>query len=1355
MCNSLVNICVFNATGLVSPSEQCIKAIYPFCCFDTNKDRCNNLGYKFDKCTTVDSPKPVSATFSNDATYIKIKFSIEIAINSTITQCTQIFVDADQVLGNSPKWNINPIDKTILEIYPGSNFKLAVGDKLKLRSGVYKSNSNLASTFNDGAEVIITGPPTATMASLNAKVTFPSVVSSCDSAIILDGSASFGGGILSFEWSANAGTFNNKNAAIATLSNFQTTSSLIVGLALSDTLGNKVTKSYTIEIKQGAVPYLELPYDSIDIDPSMNYLVEAKCYKSACATSATQSYTFSWNLVSTTDTAMTAATFSTLNTGGFNRLEINKGKLNANKQYSLQVICTDGAGLQGKGSLTLKTKTPKLVTFIRNGDRLVGQSGDVVVLTSSVTDPSTGGPALPANTTYQWACEDWTSFGMNPLYSSGVQSTYQSDETRAKYSSFTPTSCKTSDGRDPITMVNATSNSISLPSGAMPSESFYYFKLTAKFNSMTGTAYTWLKGAKTTGTTGTTGSSGTTGSTGTTTGSTPFIAQIETSVQYLNATGINSLKANITSASPYQLQWSMTTSGETVDWRSPLDRLNVAFEGRTLKQNVIYIFNVTATSGNEVRYATTSLSLNSAPTSGSFEVSPDNGDLNTNFTISFTGWTDPESNYPLTYKIYLFDQDETKPAVLKIWSTNNVFRNLKFPPGLAREQNKIKGSVEDSLGNLVSTFNQTIKIQKVEQDQAGSSITTMYNSYTTDSTSMSNTEKLNSAINIVKFGAEASDPTVTSVLERVKADIDNLSATVTTESEIEQCFSAYQAYSQSTEVDSTSVTDNVLSLITNYDKFDKALPASVISSVVSIVDSIIQQTNNSTSALGRRLQQEGSTASAVSSIESLNTKTCKSAVKGTSGVEVSSTSSYTTLKCQNQESSDLKSTGASLSILEPNSTSSTSNTIKAPADKFENVTGTIRMDYWVTKGAMTNDTTSNTSHASNELTINFKDEAGNVVDLRGTDSYMNFTMDFVAPEGFVKPEYDVWNSSIPVNKTDNYTLDFKCSYWDETKSAWSTEGINNTMTEVNFTTNTIKCYTQHASKYSTQYQTITRITPEEPEIVHNEEDSSDTWHTFYHMNALYIAVSIVFLWISFAIIGAVIDHFSKKNHLRSFSSASPPVTNRAQTNKLEENSRVFEDAGAFHKEASVSHHSEEVVVSSATDVVVNANKPYHKFLVENYFLTSYICYAKENNSRASRASCFFALLLVQLIICGVSAPEMYFPLAALVAQAVALLAAPLLLMIFSVPKFMSGAIKIVKIVVAVVFGLLIIVGLCGGIGKMSDESSENRMFEWMRAFGVAMLYEVVFGQVFRATIKFMITRMTTDVSFIGRLLRST
>lgn len=1333
MCTSLTGICSFATTGLVNPSAECLKQIYPFCCFDANKDRCNSLNYKFDQCTVVDTPKVTSATFSPDASYIKIKFSLPITVSSTI--CNQVIDDTLQQLGLNPRCNLNPQDTSVYEIYLDPYSKFKVGDTIKFKAGSIKSSAALATTSNQASSVVITGPPAAQAKAINVIVTYPITVSSCEPKIILDGSASNGGGALTFLWTTTAGSFENANLSTVNLSGFQTVNTVTVSVTVTDTLGSKVTKAYTITIVSGAVPYVELPFDNLEIVTSQRLLVEATASKSSCSTLTTTTFTYVWSLLSSTDTAMTPATFSTLNSGVGNQLLIAPGKLSSGKTYAIQAQVTDSNGGVGKANLTITTKAPKLKAFVSGGDRLIG-STEAVFLSASLTDPNTGSAPPTSNATYVWSCEDWTAFGgTNPLYSSGVQADYVSTETKSKYSSFTPVKCMTSGGQDLEAVINKTSQAITIPSGSVPKNSLFYMKVEAKGNSLTGTAYTWLKTSSNNQTT--------------------ISVAIDSSLQYLNSTGVNSLRAVVNSSNPYVISWSMTTAGETVVWKSPTDKKQVGVEGRSLKQNVIYIFNCTVTSGNEVAYSTLSLSLNSPPTGGTFEISPYEGDYDTNFTVSFNNWVDPEG-LTCIYKIYVYDSDDSRPAALKIWGTNNIFRNLKLPPSFNREQLKIKGSVEDSLGNLVDTNNQTVKITKIDSTQAGTQMDTMYNEYSTDRSSKSNKEKLDSVYNMVKFGAEATDSSsVETVMSQVKDEILNLcsASQATTEAEFEQCFSSISECSKSSGVDPTTMVSTAEALLSQYDTLDKAIPSSVLDTLSTFAKNIIDQALNPSSRLGRKLQTTSSSSTVTSSVESLNDKSCKYSLKGVStGVDVTSSTSSTSLKCSSSDLTDLQTSGSSFSVNNPNSTNV--NTVAVPADHFANQTSNVCINSWVNEGQLHNDTTtdnSDTAQASSEFTMNFKDcSTDSSIDLRGSSTYINFTMTFSPPSDFVKPDFDVYNSSTKDNFTD-FELNIQCRYWDESTQSWSTEGINNTMTEVDFTTNQVKCYTQHASTYSVGYTNTTRITPETPDVVEVEDDDSDTWHTFKHMNALYIATSIVFLWIIFAIVGAIADYTSKKAHLRAATNVSPPCTARNQTNKpLEDESRVFEDANGLKKAEISGDH----IVSASSDIVVESEKSFGRFYIDNYFLTNYVCFPRENNARPCIAATFFACILVQLIICGVCSPHMHFALAAAVAQGVALFAAPLLLFAFFVPRFISGCWRVVKIIFAVLIGLLLIVGITGGIGKMSDESSENRMFEWMAAFGVAMLYEIVFGQTIRIALKFAIVRMSTPASFIGRFTRS-
>lgn len=75
-------------------NKDCKIALYKFCCFDTQRGLCENIGFTFQSnvCTAL-APEVDWARFNNVGDQIKIKFNRAIQLNTEVTDCFDMFED--------------------------------------------------------------------------------------------------------------------------------------------------------------------------------------------------------------------------------------------------------------------------------------------------------------------------------------------------------------------------------------------------------------------------------------------------------------------------------------------------------------------------------------------------------------------------------------------------------------------------------------------------------------------------------------------------------------------------------------------------------------------------------------------------------------------------------------------------------------------------------------------------------------------------------------------------------------------------------------------------------------------------------------------------------------------------------------------------------------------------------------------------------------------------------------------------------------------------------------------------------------------------------------------------------------
>jgi len=681
-----------------------------------------------------------------------------------------------------------------------------VGTKIGVKSGAYSSNHKYASRTNSYFLLEIESPNSTPIPSFDLQV--PDTVGTCGNNFakaIVKGNS--GNRDLSYEWRVNgsvvAGATSNQ------LSFTASGTTMTISCTVRNFLGGEFSASKTLNVASEAIN-VAFPYDTLNTDSSKEVFIKARIDRKGCNNSEYSSFNRrEWSLVETDDTSFTQTLTQYVVPSDPNSIRIPANTLLPGKRYKFQFTVSSNAisgsgSVSGLASITVNTKTSSINVKIAGGDLGTSVVNQVFLDGSASTDPNDVREAFKNSWVYSWSCEDWTSKGLNPLYSRGVTTTNLDQEVIDSYRSFTPTTCLDAGGANLVSSLRPSGATLSIPASRMPSGKIFYFILKISYNdgSVSGTGYTWVK---------------------TTDASVQIGVQILNSPQYLSS-GDNTLQASVTSPdSNYSIQWSYlqgTTDTTTITWLSSTIRHRVKFSGQGLAIGTIYNFQVTVTRNGQSATATYSGTLNSPPSGGGFTVTKQSENL---YTIDFGTWTDKEGDLPLYYMVEAYPPSTSveTPKLIK-WGQTSVFTDVLLTAGNDYDRLTLIGYVLDALDNQVETSSATVTLVVPEDPVA--STTTLLQSYETNSNAMDSTEKLNyltqMANQLTTQVSEDQTESGQTLITDLKSKINSECASdQLTDALIDQCVSAYQstlsASSSLTSGGTTTPSDDSSTILTN------------------------------------------------------------------------------------------------------------------------------------------------------------------------------------------------------------------------------------------------------------------------------------------------------------------------------------------------------------------------------------------------------------------------------------------------------------------------------------------------------------------------------------------------------------
>jgi hypothetical protein len=122
-----------------------------------------------------------------------------------------------------------------------------------------------------------------------------------------------------------------------------------------------------------------------------------------------------------------------------------------------------------------------------------------------------------------------------------------------------------------------------------------------------------------------------------------------------------------------------------------------------------YIFTLASSpvsNSSLIAYGTISVTINSPPSPGIFEVSPPEGiALITKFSATLSFWTDDLSDYPITYQ-FQYSQGPDSDYVMLLSYSEKTSAIFQLPAGLLSQEFNVsfKGSISDNYGAVNNVF---------------------------------------------------------------------------------------------------------------------------------------------------------------------------------------------------------------------------------------------------------------------------------------------------------------------------------------------------------------------------------------------------------------------------------------------------------------------------------------------------------------------------------------------------------------------------------------------------------------------------------------------------------------------------
>lgn len=1325
-CTQAVD-CVWSKTAsgtytITTLNDKCLKQIYDYCCTYTSAESgCSNVNYQFSECSAISVPNVESAKFSDDSTNIRIKFTSGIFLK--LKKCTDLFNDSANILGADADCSVDGLNNpSVLNIRLGYKNTVTVGTSLGVKSGGYSSNNKYASRTNNYFLLTISSPTSVSKPDFDLQV--PDTVGTCGTntaKAIVKGNT--GNKDLTYAWKINdVLTTTTTNQLLFTA----TGTTLTISCTVKNFLGGEVTATKTVNVTSEAIK-VAFPYDTLNTDSSKDVYIKAKVDRKGCSSDYTSFSNRAWTLVETDDTTSTLNLSKYVLAADPTSIQIPAGTLLPGKKYKLQfsVSATGATGtVSGSASITVTIKSSNINVAIQGGNLSSPKTSALTLDASTSTDSNDPTGASKSTWVYTWTCEDWTSKGLNPLYSKGVDSSTLDADVVSTYRTFQPGTCLDAGGTNLISTLTSTGATLSIPASILPSDKFFYFVLKISYSngSVSGTGYTWVK-----------------------TGA----ASVEIGVKLINSplylsSGENTLEASVSSPdNAYTIEWSYVqsaTDSTTITWISRTNRQKVKFSGAGLSVGTIYNFQVSVTRSAQTVTAIYSGTLNSPPSGGGFTVTKQSDDK---YTIDFGTWTDKEGDLPLTYTVEAFPPTTSSetPKLIK-WGQSSVFTDILLTAGKDYDKLTLIGYVTDSLDNEATTS--SVSVTLTVPVDAVSSTNTLLDSYNTNSNAMDSTEKLNYLTQMANQlnTDEATTETATEsqvIIDELKTKINTECASAElTDSLIDQCASAYQSTlsAQSSISSSTTPTEDSATILTNLSNLMTQVTTPSDTFLINYQESATQAGSYggvSARIKGRRSED---TLTVDSMITSMCSKVSETLLIEGMTKEVSSSSVKTI--CSEYENADLTS-GLLQSFLVTLSDVSYAVGIKANANKISSTDDIVSVS------------TSSTFTMFDALD-EYKTQVSNsfIYSISGLSA--SETCDTVS----------VTLALLPEELPEGYEQEnIKC--YAEINGIISEVTVDS----IDIENNEIICLTCESGSYIAVYE-IPKSVPIDDDTDEEEVDvrrGNSDWDIFDGMNAGYVVVILFAGLIVSGVVGFILDRYT----IDTKPLQTIPVNATFQASPSDHKIAPEEKLSRPHSpEEIIQTHSQNIWASEAQD------KPSHKidtpeanegyldttlisteekinfceFMFREHIMISYLINQKPSYTRPARAAVFFSVLFMQLAIIGalIEYDDIdEFVYASIIVAGITLFAAPIFSLLYYVPHNLFRSRKILKTVGALVgLFIVLVVTIIPIIMMADDDTSESENSFWLKAFAVGVSFEVFISEPIRTAFKYGLLKFSKN-----------
>ena len=1397
--------CVWLDDQLVNPSDACLQYMYPYCCENTG--RCSGITSLnlTTECPNV-NVTPTLCKFSNNTNRIIVKMSGRAKWNSfpeatSEATGTSIF---SAVLKQETNSETNALEWVRYDFSTGMNCvvdqgtkqkirckfsestqsTIVVGDKLVIRSGSYISESQYDNLPNAAQECTVEAPRYPP--ELNIDLGFvEKTEKKCQAKIDIDTSRTTGKGscALTYEWNV---TLSGSAASAITLST--TDSDTTRQLTATDKLtltsdqyanydkingyvritppcwGTAKTQDFRITLSDVSnAPELTLNRASRSIKRTQKARFQIKTQASSCESATVTQFQYRFDILDSqkTDAERNSGYWSSFLAENFKQnkgiLKIPRNTLEAGRDYNITVGASSDNQNWGEGQIYINVRQTPLEVVVEGGDRSANVNVDLTLTNAGTTNPD---DETDTDFTCGWSCEDWTDINVNNPYYSGSIATEEwnelDDDTQDEYLAHQPGICTSQTG-GAISLNSQDGIDVTIPAGSIPVNKFYYFKSTCAKNSVESYGYQWIRGIESTG-------------------------EVYIVPKQLKPNWKNKLQARITSEDPNAyVQWSLDNDVDGFSFKGRTNRKKAVFDSSLLQSGTVYTFRAQLYEYGTITdvYATLDTMLKSPPFGGSFVVSPTSGTIDTEFTATFANWETSDGS-EITYKINIID--ESGREIAGQYSMLPEL-SMKFPASSTATTSSrltVQAQVFNEDNGYSTTASQVVTITPPTTTEVETSLTTAKNDYDTNQNTQTLSERIDTIGRVVNYSGQTNDTDSQQWAEQKVADLP---------------------YSDMTTQDCEQVTSSIAQSSSYVD--ETAIANAFTNILATILSELTAETNSPndnffTNALnlfglfsgrslgsGRRMQDGSGDA------DDQMYNMMKIALYDW-GVDAEprnlssdrTKASFATKSKQNMEMTVTSNTITSKPATNTNSTDTTiSSTHNNPAGKVKIPSCHLRddaedaFDLVMFSGNQDSEYVEYSEQSAYEFDISVYQSDGTYeAGLASCEEQIELTLGLQLPDDINLGDLTSWNATEP-NLPDGSW--FECRYWDETLNEWSTNGVNQTATEVNFETNEVKCFADHMSVFTA---TVNREPPAEVIAVTPVDDSSsddddDDWDYLKNINAFYIGLGLTVVVCVIMIATMTSDKKPRavrasgqidSESILNIENRKIPVPDTDQS-MVPSNSEFAAQAQAWieidtsmpfgsHpapmmmpvKDVEIAHKDDTFMttmpdVTPPAEVTVTEKVSLLEFMVSNSIIGEMVSARKAGFTRFARIIIAFTILqsIIALSASFMDAGLMWYS-AGFVAAACGLLIEPVLTMALYTSR--AEKLSMVKASIGFALAAIISVGSLIATWYFADDNGETFNNDWMLALTLGFGVWFLVGQQISSLYKYALYR-NSEASF--------